>query len=594
MGPSGVNPRMRRAGADFDDAEMIGMLVDGRYRLDARVGKGGMGVVYRAEQVALRRTVAIKLLPPATAAVEELRARFEREALAIGRIDHPNCVGVYDFGSMPSGALYLAMEFLQGESLGDLLDRETRLVPERALRIVSDILRGLEHVHAAGITHRDIKPENIVLVRDADGNEVAKLLDFGIAKILNNDIDDDVKLTQAGMAFGTPIYMSPEQAFGDPVDGRSDLYGVSVMLFEMIAGKPPFYADDKLELMSMHTSRPVPSLREIMGSDAPPVDPALEALIRHGLAKRIDERIGSATEYLAAIEELGKPTASRTSSRKISARVIELPTFDEVGWQSTGLIEPPRLSRWSHPAFRWITIGVVAAGVGLAIAFAQTRTEPIKTASSSVATVAANELVRGDPAAAIRTLEANKTAIATDAQAQLQLGHAYAATRDSAHAMDAYRTALTLSPTAESDTSLRANLTSIAKDHDAQLAMQALQILITLTHDDQDATTMLLAATVDAAPERRAVAMPLVHQLKLDARVDWLRVWTLELHGGSTCDARRAAVAKLRALGDGNAIDELQKAVARRDAHGNAVNACLLEDAQAAMVYLSHLPSTHP
>ena len=591
MGPSGVNPRMRRAGADFDDAEMIGMLVDGRYRLDARVGKGGMGVVYRAEQVALRRTVAIKLLPPATAAVDELRARFEREALAIGRVDHPNCVGVYDFGAMPSGALYLAMEFLEGESLGDLLDRETKLVPERALRIVRDILRGLEHVHAAGITHRDIKPENIILVRDTDGNEVAKLLDFGIAKILNNDIDDDVKLTQAGMAFGTPIYMSPEQAFGDPVDGRSDLYGVSVMLFEMIAGKPPFYADDKLELMSMHTSRPVPSLREIMGSDAPPVAPAIEALIRRGLAKRIDERIGSATEYLAAIEDLGRPVES-TTARKVTGRVAELPTFDEVGWQSTGLIEPPRLSRWSHPAVRWVTIGAIAAGVGLAIAFAQTRMEPTKAPTSSVANVAAHELASGDPAAAIRTLEANKTSIATDPQAQLQLGDAYAATRDSTHAMEAYRTALTLSPTVESDTSLRANLASISKDHDAQLAMQALEIRITLTHDDKDATATLLAAAVDATPERRAAAMPLIHRLHLDERVDWLRVWAIELDGGATCDARRAAVAKLRALGDGNAIDALQKAIRRRDQKGNTINDCLVDDAQAAMVYLSHLPAT--
>src|SRR4051812_7600561 len=191
-----------------EDKVKLGTVIDGRYRLDALLGKGGMGVVYRAEHVALRRTVAVKLLHPSLAAGSDLRSRFEREAIAIGRIDHPNCVSVTDFGKLADGSLFLVMEHLDGKSLGDLLDAEAPLAPARALRILRNILAGLGHAHAQGIVHRDVKPENVYLVRDAEGGESAKILDFGIAKVIGGEGGDEVKLTQAGVAFGTPIYMS--------------------------------------------------------------------------------------------------------------------------------------------------------------------------------------------------------------------------------------------------------------------------------------------------------------------------------------------------------------------------------------------------
>jgi serine/threonine-protein kinase len=183
---------------DSDGEELIGMVIDGRYRLEGTLGRGGMGLVYRAAHVGLRRQVAVKILHPSLAASPDVRNRFEREALAVGKIDHPNCVSVYDSGRLPDGSLYLAMELLDGKSLADVLEQEGQLAPGRALHILAGILRGLAHVHHAGLIHRDIKPENIFLVRHGDDMDFAKILDFGIAKPMDKtDLDDGVKLTQA-------------------------------------------------------------------------------------------------------------------------------------------------------------------------------------------------------------------------------------------------------------------------------------------------------------------------------------------------------------------------------------------------------------
>ena len=279
------------------------MVIDGRYRLEGTLGRGGMGLVYRAAHVGLRRQVAVKILHPSLAASPDVRNRFEREALAVGKIDHPNCVAVYDSGRLPDGSLYLAMELLDGKSLADVLEQDGQLAPGRALHILAGILRGLAHIHAAGLIHRDIKPENIFLIRQGADLDFAKILDFGIAKAMSGvDLDDGVKLTQAGMAFGTPIYMAPEQALGNPMDGRADLYAASVMAYEMLAGAPPFYSDDKLEVMSMHTARPVPPMRQRMIKGGRPIPSSIERLIVKGLTKKPSERYASAEVYLAAVE----------------------------------------------------------------------------------------------------------------------------------------------------------------------------------------------------------------------------------------------------------------------------------------------------
>jgi serine/threonine-protein kinase len=299
---------------DGDGSELIGTVIDARYRLDSTLGRGGMGLVYRATHLGMRRQVAVKILHPSLAASPDVRNRFEREALAVGKIDHPNCVATYDVGRLPDGALYLAMELLEGHSLADVLEEERQIAPGRALHILGHILRGLGAVHNSGLIHRDIKPENIFLIRQGDDLDFAKILDFGIAKPMSGELSDDgVRLTQAGMAFGTPIYMAPEQALGNKMDGRADLYAAAVIAYEMLAGQPPFYSDDKLEVMSMHTARPVPPMRSRLVRGAKPVPSSIEKLIIRGLTKKPGDRYASAEVFLAAVEDaLQTPEGGQT------------------------------------------------------------------------------------------------------------------------------------------------------------------------------------------------------------------------------------------------------------------------------------------
>ena len=298
--------RPRGLGLDTDDSdgsEMLGIVVDGRYRLDDMIGRGGMGLVFRATQLGLRRQVAVKILHPSLAASPDVRSRFEREALAVGKVDHPNCVATYDVGRLADGSLYLAMELLEGRSLADVLEQDGQLPPGRALHILAHVLRGLAGTHAAGLIHRDIKPENIFLIHQGNDPDFAKLLDFGIAKPVNGELSDDgVRLTQAGMAFGTPIYMAPEQALGSKMDGRADLYAAAVIGYEMLVGQPPFYSDDKLEVMSMHTAKAVPPMRSRMIQGGRPVPTSVERLIVKGLTKKPSDRYANAEVFLAAVE----------------------------------------------------------------------------------------------------------------------------------------------------------------------------------------------------------------------------------------------------------------------------------------------------
>ena len=313
---------------ESEGSELIGQLIDGRYKLEATLGRGGMGLVYRASHVGLRRQVAVKILHPSLVTSSDVRNRFEREAVAVGKIDHPNCVSVYDVGRLHDGSLYLAMELLEGRALADVLEQEGQIVPGRALHILAGVLRGLSHIHAAGLIHRDIKPENIFLIRQGSDEDFAKILDFGIAKAMSGktDFDDGVKLTQAGMAFGTPIYMAPEQALGNPMDGRADVYAAAVLAYEMLCGQPPFYREDKLEVMSMHTAKPVPPMRQRLIKGARPVPSSIERLIVRGLTKKPGDRYPSADVFLATVED-----ALRTADGGVTDVTFERPDSELTG-----------------------------------------------------------------------------------------------------------------------------------------------------------------------------------------------------------------------------------------------------------------------
>jgi serine/threonine-protein kinase len=291
---------MGSASPSQDDSGVVavGTVLDGRYRIDAIIGKGGMGRVYRGEHTGIGRAVAIKVLHATLGRSKEAVARFQREALASGRLDHPNIVGVSDFGVLADGSLYLVMEALDGEPLGTKIEREKHIPWPESIEIMRGVLAGLRHAHDRGVVHRDIKPDNIFLARK-DGDQVIKILDFGIAKLYAGNADDPAQ-TRAGLTVGTPAYLSPEQAVGGAITPASDLYSVSVVLYEMLVGRPPYDEQDPLAMLTAHVSREPPSFHDVAPDLEIPA--ALEDTIRRGLAKVSAERIGSATEYWHALE----------------------------------------------------------------------------------------------------------------------------------------------------------------------------------------------------------------------------------------------------------------------------------------------------
>lgn len=292
MGVSSPSP-------DDSGVVAIGSVLDGRYRVDAVLGVGGMGRVYKAEHTGIGRAVAIKVLHARLGGSKEAAQRFQREALASGRLDHPNIVGVSDFGVLEDGSLYLVMEALEGEPLGKRLDREKRIPWPEALSIIRALLSGLRHAHDKGVVHRDIKPDNIFLARK-DGEQVVKILDFGIAKLYAGNADDPAT-TRAGLTVGTPAYLSPEQAVGGAITPASDLYSTSVVLYEMLTGRAPFLDDDPLAMLRAHVAQDPPTFAQVAPDLTLP--PGIEVVINRGLAKISAERIGSAIEYAQALDE---------------------------------------------------------------------------------------------------------------------------------------------------------------------------------------------------------------------------------------------------------------------------------------------------
>ncbi|HKO52882.1 MAG TPA: serine/threonine-protein kinase [Polyangiaceae bacterium] len=274
---------------------LLGTLLAGRYRIEALIGSGGMGAVYRAEHVHMRKAVAVKVLHKEMTAFPEVVARFEREAVAAGRIEHPHVVSASDFGQLEDGSFYLVLEFIEGQSLARLVSKVGALSGLRALRITRQIVEALSAAHGVGIVHRDLKPDNVMLVDKDDDPDFVKVLDFGIAKIKVEETAEQPALTQIGTVFGTPEYMSPEQARGELVDARADLYTVGVILYEMLAGVSPFKDDDLVVVLTRHLTAEPPPLPAS-------VDPAISELVLLLMRKNRDQRVQSAAELIEHID----------------------------------------------------------------------------------------------------------------------------------------------------------------------------------------------------------------------------------------------------------------------------------------------------
>ena len=316
-------------------ASRAGECIDGRYQLEAEIGAGGLGSVYRALQTKLARQVAVKLLHESMFASDVQRARFEREARALAALEHPNIVSILDYG-VADGQPYIVTELLEGETLAQRL-RAGSLPYEQGLCFADELLDALAFMHEAGVVHRDLKASNVFLQRVHDGERV-KLLDFGLAKttVLAPGATGDATLTRDGTVVGTPAYMSPEQATGDVVDARSDVYSVGVLLYQMLTGRLPFEGD-AIDQVRSHLVEPVPALERTSPSRR--LDAALEGVIRRAMAKRREERFEHAREMLEALAVIRNqgigtlpPTAATKTQALLTARRALPPLGETLRW----------------------------------------------------------------------------------------------------------------------------------------------------------------------------------------------------------------------------------------------------------------------
>ena len=278
-----------------DGDSLIGTVLDGKYSVDRLLGVGGMGEVYAGTHVALNRLVAIKVLHAQFTINQSFVARFEREARTTAMLQHPNAVHIHDFGTLADGSRYLVMEYIEGVTLRAILRANTSVPPGIAVDLVRQAAGAVGEAHARGIIHRDLKPENLMVRKDEDGRLVLKVVDFGLAKILENTAS---LLTNASEIMGTPKYMAPEQFQGMPVDGRADVYALGCVLFELLSGQTP-YEGTILEIVGQHVHAEIP-LVTCEGTEIPS---SIQEAVRRALAKNPDARTGSAEALARELDE---------------------------------------------------------------------------------------------------------------------------------------------------------------------------------------------------------------------------------------------------------------------------------------------------
>jgi serine/threonine-protein kinase len=579
----------------FEPLSLLGATLDGRYELNAHLATGGMGAVFRARHVHLRKDVAVKVLRPDLSASADLVERFRREAEIASALEHENIVRVTDFGRTGDGWLFLVMELLTGESLFDRLRREGFLSPDEAVPILWQVCNGLEAAHALGVVHRDLKPENVFLARTTSGREVTKLLDFGIAKIAG---PSSTSATAAGIVVGTPEYLAPEQALGAEVDARADLYAVGLIAWRALAGRHPFKAEDARSLLMMQATRPVPPHTEPRPDLAE--YPALVAAVSKACAKETAARhqtAGALRDELRSalgpafvlppngtpspVLSLSTPSWSGSPSRMRSdgdTRAITSPGALPVGleqWPALARIAAAaervylRAAERAHPArarvagaartsraqlraHPWIGLVLAVLVAAFAIAAGVAGWHRGRAAAEARA-----HLAGGQASKALALLDAALARRPGDHELVLLRARAlHRIPGSEPAAVSAYGEALRSGPL---DADAFADL---ARDLAAErsLADRAGRLLVEA--GDGALPTLLLAAR-EGPGTKRLRALTLVRDLGAEERLDRTAAYGALLEDGD-CDVRRAAARRLGEIGDPAALPLLRRAAAAK------------------------------
>ena len=345
-------------------------ILDGQFHIVQKIGTGGMGSVYRASQPAMNRMVAIKILHPKLVNRRDLTSRFRREARAMSQLSHPNTVKVFMYGELEDGSLYIVMELLEGRNLNQAVRRDGPIAAARAIPILIQVCAALQEAHAMGIVHRDMKPENIFLCNQGGLQDFAKVLDFGLAKVTERQMrPGSLILTQEGMVFGTPEFMSPEQAQGRELDARSDIYSLAVILYEALTGKLPFHAQTPMEYIQKHVLElPIPLAERMPETQFPH---GLQAVMSKALAKKPEDRWQTASEFAVALHSVLVGTEAETVSAGAMSLLPPTPAPPQAHTQANmpgqaGAAKPALIS--GHilaTALSFLAVGILLALVAL-------------------------------------------------------------------------------------------------------------------------------------------------------------------------------------------------------------------------------------
>ena len=370
---------------------LVGRTIADKFLIEAFLGSGSMGTVYRARHLALKRSVALKIMRVHGSTDPKYAKRFKREASTAFKLDHPNSMRVLDFGQEPDGILYMAMEYVDGRTLAEVIAEEWPLSPERISVILAQVLAALAVAHEMGIVHRDLKPENIMLLRskDDDGaeHELVKVCDFGVAKLVEDDEDEGgndlakggasemrattsntTTLTKHGMTVGTPLYMAPEQALGQKTDARTDIYAVGVVLFQMLTKRLPFEAVTPLQVMLKHIESPAPKPSALVEN----VDGELERICLKALRKKPDARYQTARAMRAKLRAMEEASVTLEVAERVSGRLSLGDDREQTTVRPPASLDHVPAVQTVPPAARpipmlAITLALVVAGVGIAI-----------------------------------------------------------------------------------------------------------------------------------------------------------------------------------------------------------------------------------